>query len=104
MNTKIEINTQPYNQRRYSKPWVAVVDFSTNNNGEFKWGSWVGDHRNGSEGLLVITANDGDIIALGQKDFRQPKNSSPTYYQVQNGQLVKLSGKSEAYKLANSKR
>jgi len=97
---KIEIKTTSYNQLRYSKPWIAVVDFSQTPKGDYKWGDWVGDHKKGSAGLLVIDANDGDIIAQGQKDFRQPKNSAPIYYQVRNGELVELSGKAEAYQLA----
>ncbi len=96
----IEIKTTSYNQRRYSKPWIAIVDFSKTPKGEYKWGDWVGDHRNGSAGLLVINANEGDIIAQGQKDFRQPKNSAPTFYQMREGELVELSSKAEAYQLA----
>lgn len=98
---KIEIKTTSYNQKRYSKPWIAVVDFSKNPKGDYNWGNWVGDHSNGSDGLLVIEANEGDIIAKGQKDFRQPKNSTPTYYQVRNGELVELTGKAEAYQVAD---
>jgi hypothetical protein len=100
MTTKITIKTSSYNQRRYSKPWVAIVNFSQNPKGDFQWGSWVGDHNSGSEGLLVIEASEGDIIARGHKDFRQPKNSAPTYYQVRNGELFELTSKAEAYQLA----
>jgi hypothetical protein len=103
MTTKIEIKTGSYNQRRYSKPWIAIVDFSIDPRGEFKWGTWVGDHSTGSEGLLVIDANEGDIIAMGQKDFRQPRNSAPTYYQVRDGKLVELASRAEAYKIATAK-
>jgi hypothetical protein len=99
MTTKITINTQAYNQRRYSKPWIARVDFSTNPKGDFSWGAWVGDSRTGSDGLLVIEANEGDIIAHGRKDFRG-NNGYTTYSQVRNGELVELSGKVEAYQLA----
>lgn len=101
-NTKIQINTVSYNQRRYSKPWIAKVDFSKNPKGEFIWGSWVGDAREGSEGLLVIEANEGEIIAHGQKDFRG-NNTHTTYCQVRDGKLVELSGKVEAYQLSIAK-
>lgn len=100
MTTRIEIKTHSYNQRRYSKPWIAIVDFSSNPSGEYKWGTWIGNHNTGSEGLLVAEASEGDIIAKGQKDFRQPKNNIPTYYQVKNSKLVKLASKVDAYKLA----
>jgi len=103
MTTRIEIKTEPYNQRRYGKPWIAIVDFSINPRGDFKWGLWVGDHLDGSEGLLIVDANEGDIIARGQKDFRKPQNSTPLYYQVRNGELVELASRAEAYKLATAK-
>lgn len=95
---KIQRETAPYNQRRYSRPWIARVDFSHDQNGEFHFGDWVGDHRNGSAGILVIEVETGDIIATGQKDFRQPKNSAPNWYYVsESGDLVPLEGKREAY-------
>lgn len=99
MTTKIQIKTTSYNQRRYSKPWIAIVDFSKNPKGDYKWGSWVGDSRTGSDGLLVVEANEGDIICWGQKDFRG-NNSGSFWYQVRDGEAVHLPGKVEAYKLA----
>ena len=95
----IEIKTSSYNQRRYSKPWIALVDFKKTPSGEYKWGDWVGDHRIGSEGILVIMANVNDIIAVGQKDFRQPKNSAPNYYYIDSiGNYMALDSKADAYK------
>lgn len=102
MTTKITLKTDSYNQRRYSKPWIAVVDFSKSPKGDFAWGSWVGDARTGSDGLLVISAEENSIIAHGQKDFRG-NNGGTTYAQVRNAQLVELSGKVEAYQLATTK-
>ena len=99
---KITIETSSYNSRRYGRPWVAVVDFSASPKGDYRWGEWVGDHSSGSEGLLVIEAQEGDIVAVGQKDFRRPSNSAPVYYQVREGRLVQLSSKAEAYQLATS--
>lgn len=98
---EIKVNTSSYNERRYGKPWIARVDFSTNRQGDFIWGEWVGDHRNGSEGTLFVTADEGDIVARGQKDFRNPRNSAPDFYQVRNGSLEYLDGgKSEALRVA----
>jgi len=102
---EITINTSSYNQRRYSKPWIAKVDFSTPK-GDFSFGDWTGDHYNGGEGVLSIEASPGDIIAQGQKDFRQPKNSAPEFYVVEMGaqnagrgsNLAAIGDKGEAYK------
>ena len=77
---KITIETNTYNHRRYGKPWIAVVDFAGNAKGDFAWGDWTGDHFNGGAGVLSIVANPGDIIARGQKDNRQPRNSAPAFF------------------------
>lgn len=102
---EIRIETTSYNHRRYGKPWVANVDFSQSTKGDFSWGDWTGDHYNGGEGVLTITANPGEIIAQGQKDFRKPRNSAPVFFVVNaDGGLDsagKYSGggdKGEAYK------
>lgn len=102
VTTKIKIDTQSYNQRRYGKPWIAKVDFSADPKGKFLWGNWIGDHRNGSNGMLIIDANEGDIIAQGQKDFRQPRNSAPVWYQIVESKLVPVKNKAEAYRLATA--
>lgn len=61
------------------------------------WGYWVGDSRNGSEGLLEIDAEPGDIIARGQKDYRNMRHSAPDWYQLQqDGTLSGLTGKAAA--------
>jgi len=96
---EIKIETSSYNEKRYSKPWVARVDFSTNPKGDFKFGDWVGDHSNGSEGLLVINAEVNDVIATGQKDYRNAKYSAPSFYYVtETGELESFDGKADAYK------
>jgi len=75
-----------------------MVDFSTPK-GEFTWGDWTGDHYNGGEGVLSINAAPGDIVAQGQKDNRQPKNSAPDFFVVTpDGTLDNLGDKGSAYK------
>jgi len=95
---KISIETHSYNQRRYSKPWIARVNF-TDPQGTFSFGDWIGDSNNGSAGLLELDAKPGDIVARGQKDYRKPRHSSPDWYQVApDGSLTPLGGKVEALK------
>uniref|UniRef100_A0A6M3JS90 Uncharacterized protein n=1 Tax=viral metagenome TaxID=1070528 RepID=A0A6M3JS90_9ZZZZ len=95
---KITIETKSYNQRRFGRPWIASVDFSTAK-GEFSFGEWTGDHYNGGEGVLSIDAAPGYIIARGQKDNRQPKNSAPDFFVVRvDGTLSELGDKGAAYK------
>ena len=101
MTMKIELETGSYNERRYGKPWIAVVDFSTNNQGDFKWGEWVG--RPGDSGLLILDAEPGDIVARGQKDFRKMRNSAPDWYQLgADGKLESLSDKVSALKASRA--
>ena len=100
---EITLETSSYNHRRMGKPWIAKVDFATPK-GDFTWGDWTGDHYNGGEGVLSIDVNPGDIIATGQKDNRQPKNSAPDFFVVlANGDIDNLGDKGNAYKyyLAN---
>lgn len=101
---QITKETGSYNHRRMGKPWIARVDFSTPK-GEFAWGDWSGDHYNGGEGVLSIEAAPGDIIAKGQKDNRQPRNSAPYYYVVlADGRLDPLGDKGAAYKFYLSRK
>lgn len=95
---KITKTTHTYNHRRFSKPWIAKVDFS-DLKGNYAWGQWTGDHYNGGDGILSIDANPGDIIATGQKDHRQPRNSAPDFFVVTpTGGLDPLGDKGAAYK------
>lgn len=100
---EIMVNTSSYNQRRMGKPWIAKVDFSTAK-GDFVFGDWTGDQYNGGAGVLSINAMPGEIIATGQKDNRQQKNSAPDFFVVTDaGALNSLGDKGDAYKfyLAN---
>lgn len=94
----ITIETKSYNERRMGKPWIAKVDF-TDPKGAFAFGDWAGDSRNGGEGVLSIAASTGDIIATGQKDNRQPRNSAASFFVVNaSGELDDLGDKGAAYK------
>lgn len=95
---RIEIETSPYNERRYGKPWIATVDFKGTPNGVFSFGVWVG--YAGSTGLLVLDVEHGQIVARGQKDNRKTRNSAPGWFTVnQEGKLVELEDKVSAYKI-----
>ena len=97
--TTITILTDSYNERRYGKPWIAKVNFSADPKGAYTWGDWIGDHRNGGAGTLSILANPGDIIAEGQKDNRNPRNSAATFHVVTtSGELESIGDKGDAYK------
>ena len=97
---KLTIKTSPYNARRYSRPWIARVDF-TDPKGKFEFGQWTGQHfgGTGSEGILHIEAEPGDVIAQGQKDGRG-NNGHPGFAFVKpDGTLETGLSKAKAYGL-----
>ena len=96
---KIQIVTGSYNARRYSKPWIARVDF-TDPKGTFSFGEWTGQHYGGtgSEGILHIEAEPGDIVCHGQKDYRV-HNGQPEFDQILSDGTVKpLGSKVDAFR------
>ena len=95
---KLVIETQDYNPRRYGKPWIATVAFS-DNKPSYNFGDWVGTA--GGEGKLIIDANEGDIIARGQKDSRGNNNDIYYYILQADGERLKVS-KIEAFDHYNS--
>jgi len=77
---KITQNTGSYNDRRYGKPWIAKISLEGNNL-KFHFGTWCGDP--GDEGILILDGIEpGEFYAKGQKDFRQPRNSTPVCYRA----------------------
>jgi len=38
----ITVETDSYNDRRYGKPWIALVDFKSDRKGDFTFGEWIG--------------------------------------------------------------
>lgn len=69
-----------YNQRRYSKPWIAkITSWPIGGKPEVQWGGYCGDDNGGE---VEIEANVGDIIRTGQKDHRGG-NTDASWYIVQ---------------------
>jgi len=77
---KITRDTDSYNERRHGKPWIAKITL-VGNDLKFHFGAWLGDK--GEEGILILDEIEvGEFYAIGRKDFRQPRNSKPNYYQL----------------------
>lgn len=77
---KIQIDTQSYNEKRYGRPWIANVTFTSASKADFQFGEWCGTP--GCSGLLEIETEPGSVIAVGQKDFRKQANSAPRFFVV----------------------
>jgi hypothetical protein len=90
-----------FNQRRYSNPWVAILDKSTAKI-DFKKtvGGYTGGYNKGEEGVLFINNPiENDIYAYGQKDYRSNK-SETNYVLYKGGNFIDVE-KSELVKIIN---
>ncbi|MBJ6361552.1 hypothetical protein ACFOQM_09665 [Paenibacillus sp. GCM10012307] len=89
-----------YNSRRYGKPWGAVIKFvGAKPQYDFQTGTYIGDEKGG---LVIINCVSGDVIASGQKEKRG-RNTSNTWYIVQDDGSLLPANKEEAYMHYNSK-
>lgn len=74
-----------YNQRRYSKPWIAkITSWPIGGKPEVQWGGYCGDDGGGE---VEIEANAGDIIRTGQKDHRGGNTDASWYIVRADGSL-----------------
>lgn len=90
--------TGTYNEKRYSSPWCATVDFSSGPKGNYEFGESTGAW--GKAGMLRVKCAPGDIIAYGQKDLRRPANSDHTILRMRpDGGMDDLGDKASAYKV-----
>lgn len=96
---KISKETDSYNDRRYGKPYIALCDEKGK---AAKWGDWIG--QAGRAGELSIDADPGDVVMIGQKDYRNSRKSAPDYYfvnadrELERGSKIKCVKMSRAYK------
>ncbi len=67
--------TESYNDRRYGKPWMAIVGKSMTK--EFQFIDWNG--RPGNAGEFCFDAEPGTILAYGQKDIRKGRGGVDGY-------------------------
>ena len=67
--------TPSYNERRYGKPWMAIVTTSLSR--DFEFVDW--DGRPGMAGEFSFSAEPGTLIAYGQKDIRKGRGGVDGY-------------------------
>lgn len=84
MEHTIIIKTDVYNEKRWSKPWGALISVQENGKVDYKFnGQFVGEA--GFAGQVIMKAQTGQIIAFGQKDNRNG-NSINTWYKIVGNQ------------------
>ena len=74
--------TSSYNERRYSRPWIAVLDFTNPGKPTYQFGDWLG--RSGDSGELSVQVEPGDVVAHGQKDIRKGRGGADDIGVVQH--------------------
>ncbi len=91
-----EKDTHAYNRKRYSSPWCAKVTFPDGPKAVYEFGQSSGDR--GEAGVMRVPCRAGEIVAWGQKDFR---NSNGTTHQLavmeQDGSMTNVD-RVEAYR------
>lgn len=89
-------NYTSYNGRRYGKPWCArIKSFNGSATLEFEKYSYNGNDNGGE---IVITAEIGEVIKIGQKDNRSNKSDND-FYQITEAGLEYIADATEARKL-----
>ena len=85
-----------YNNRRYSKPWAAKVTLDDQKRMKMNFcGLYTA--KDGDAGDLKIDAQNGELIAFGQKDGRG--NKTKITYAIFENDSLKILEKTEAYKI-----
>ena len=81
-----------YNERRYGRPWAAIVTFAGIKTHYNFTGNYIHNDSVGSSGEVQIMAKKDDIIAFGQKDNRG-NNNKKDFFVVKNdkGDLESIS-------------
>jgi len=86
---RVALEFGSYNSRRYGRPWIGrVTSWPVGGRPEIEWGNYCGDDGGGE---AEIVAQPGDLVRAGQKDNRQPRNTSNDWYLVQaDGTLLEV--------------
>lgn len=88
---------QPYNARRYGKPWVAIVSPATGKP-DFKTtvGNYTGYNGDGGD-LYIFAPQEGAVYMYGQKDYRGNYTArkyalyiNGTFHDVDTTQLISV--------------
>jgi hypothetical protein len=85
-----------YNNRRYSRPWGAIVTLQNGKPTMDFCGTYYGRH--GEAGDVILTnIPTGAIVAFGQKDGRNPKHTENTWFFVNSDGSIAEIDRAAAY-------
>ena len=76
----IQIKTEPYNPKRFGRPWVAVLTLEGRADLQYEWGQYeyIADSYGGS-GRLELYVQPGQAVLVGQTDHRGNKSKRDYY-------------------------
>lgn len=82
---RVSLHFDRYNDRRYSKPWIATIaSWPVGGRAELIFGAYLGTANGGD---VEIAAKIGDIIRAGQKDHRGNTGRNEWYVVEADGSL-----------------
>lgn len=101
-NIKVIKSYSSFNRRRYSNPWVAIIDQETGDpDFKNKIGGYTGAFGKGEEGdLYIIDPQEGVVYTYGQKDYRGG-NTERGYLIYKDGEFVEISSKDVIFIIAS---
>lgn len=72
-----------YNERRYSRPWAALVTYETPTaKPSYDFTNSTYDGKHGDAGDAIVGCAPYDIVAFGQRDNRKPSGTENNMYIV----------------------
>lgn len=88
MEHTIIFKNDVYNERRYSRPWMAKISVSEMKPQYSFDGQFLGEH--GRAGETMMKAETGSIIAIGQKDNRRGNSINRWYKVVGSSEKIEI--------------
>lgn len=81
MNMQAQEWFNSYSERRYSRPWAALLSWSdAAGKPIYSFGTY--DAKHGEKGNAVTNCKPGSVVSFGQKDGRNPRKSENEMYIV----------------------
>lgn len=84
----VTFKNDTYNERRYSRPWMATISVDQMKPQYSFGGQFLGEHGHASE--TIIKAETGSIIAIGQKDNRKGNSINRWFKVVGSAEKIEI--------------
>ncbi len=86
----ITVPTEAYDNKRFSLPWIArVTDWESGKGPRVRFGKYSG--KDGDPGKIIIDAEIGDVIKIGQKDYTGEATKNDYYIVGEHEEISQIS-------------